>query len=159
MDTARIGAYSTFSPPVKWSMYAGVYAFLCSIVLLLLLSPVTNTLVQILGLSTGFSAFLLAGPVAVLGTVVWWAVVERRKKYAYRFGAAYGLLTVLATVLFWVLVFSVVWGLRLVLTGWFLIVFVLVVSTPVGFITGLTGMFARRRLDEGPLAGKEGTPE
>jgi hypothetical protein len=140
-------------------MYAGVYTFLCSIVLLLLLYPISNTLVQILGLPTGLSTFLLAGPVAVLGAVVWWAVVERPKKYTYRFGMVFGLLTVLATVLFWVLVFSVVWGPSLVLTGWFLIVFVLVVSIPVGFVTGVTGMYARRRLDEGLPAGEEGTPE
>lgn len=140
-------------------MYAGVYTFLCSIVLLLLLYPVSTTLVQILGLPTGLSVFLLAGPVAVLGAVVWWAVVERPKKYTYGFGIIFGLLTVLATVLFWVLVFTVVWGPSLVVTGWFLIAFVLVASTPVGLVTGLTGMYARRRLDEGLPAGNEGAPE
>ena len=146
MDTASLRLSSRFTPPVKWSLYVGVYAFLSSTVMLLLLSPIPSTLVGVLGLPTGFSAFLLAGPVMVIGAVVWWAVVERRDGYTYPHGIAFGLLTALFTVLLWVLVFTTVWGLSLVLTGWFVILFVFVISVPMALVTGLTGMYTRRRL-------------
>lgn len=147
MDSARDRPSARFSPPMKWSIYVGVYAFCYSTVLLLLLSPISNTLVGILGLPGGYSGFLLALPVVGLGTVVWWVVIERRGTYTYRLGAAFGLLTVLSTVLFWVFVFSIVWGPMLVLSGWFLVLFVIVVSVPIALVTGVSGMYARRRLD------------
>lgn len=144
---------------MKWSTYAGVYAFLWGTVLLLLLYPITNTLVKLLGLPTGYSAFLLAGPAVFIGAGVWWAVVERREAYTYPPGVTFGLATALSTVLFWVLVYTIVWGPVLVLAGWLLVVFVFVVTLPAAFVAGLTSMYARRRLDDGLPDGNGRGPE
>lgn len=140
---------------MKWSAYAGVYAFLCGVVLLVLLRPVADTLVRLLALPAGYSVFLLAGPVTVIGAGVWWAVVERRGEYTYRLGGIVGMLTALFTVLLWVLLFAIVWGPVSVLAGGVLVFFVLVVSAPVAFIAGLPLMYARHRLGTGPSDGAE----
>lgn len=127
-------------------MYAGVYTFVCATLMLLLLGPISDTLVEILALPTDYSSFLMAGPTLVVGTAVWWVVVERRGAYTYPVGAVFGLLTALLTVLFWLLVFAVVWEAGLVLTGGLLIGFVLAVAVPIGLVVGLSAMYARRRL-------------
>lgn len=134
-------------------MYAGVYEFFCATVLLLLLSPISNLLVEILSLPADFSALVLAGPVAFIGAVVWWAVVERRNGRTYLLGGAVGALTALLTVVFWVLVFVKVWGTSLVLSGWMLVSFVLGISVLVASVTGVPMMYARRRLDDTPSDG------
>ncbi|PSQ40713.1 hypothetical protein BRD07_06775 [Halobacteriales archaeon QS_9_68_42] len=48
--------------------------------------------------------------------------------------------------LFWVLVYSVIWGSLAVLAGGVLIVFVLAVVVPVATLVGVTGMYIRRQL-------------
>jgi hypothetical protein len=129
-----------------WSLTAGVYAFLCGAVLLLLLSPVSTTLGELFGFPSAYSTFLLAAPAVVIGAVVWSSAVERRQAYTYPFGALFGAVTALLTVLFWLVIFTLVWGVSLVRTGGILIAFVLVVVVPAGLATGLPLMYARQRL-------------
>jgi hypothetical protein len=135
----------TYSATI-WSLVAGVYAFLCGAVLLLLLSPVNNFLGELLGFSGAYSTFLLAGPALVFGAVVWSSAVERRSAYTYPFGALFGAATALLTMLFWLLVFALVWGVPLVRTGGVLIAFVLAVVVPAGLVSGVPMMYARQRL-------------
>jgi len=97
----------------------------------------------------------LAVPVTVIGAAVWWALAERREAYSYRIGAATGILTALSTALFWVLVYSVIWGPLAVLAGGVLIGFVLAVVVPVAILVGVTGMYIRRRLGNGLSEGNE----
>jgi hypothetical protein len=63
--------------------------------------------------------------------------------------------TALLTVALWVLLFAVVWGPSLVLTGGALVAFVFAVSVPAALAWGLSLMFARRRLDGGPADERE----
>jgi len=150
-------AGSMFSTSTRWSLLAGVYAFLCSVVLLVVLSPVSDSLVKLLGLPEGYSAVLLAAPVLVVGAVVWWAVVEWREAYTYPLGAVYGLATALATATVWVLVFAAVWGVSLVLAGGILVVFVVAVTVPAGLVVGVP-LMAARRLTGGASTGPDGVP-
>jgi hypothetical protein len=149
METAGPRHPLGFSPSRKWSLYAGIYAFLCSIVTLRKLSPISDTLVTVLPRLVGPSEFALAAPVPFLGAIVWWAVVERRETYTYLFGGIVGLLTALATVLLWTLVLAIVWGPKVLGVGGVLLVIsaTLAVSLPVAFVLGLPLMYARRRLD------------
>lgn len=153
MATAGSRPAAGVSPSTRWSVYAGGYAFLAAAVLFLLLGPVAGTLVTLLALPTGYAAFLLAAPVAVAGAAVWWAVVERRGAYTYRLAVAFGLLSVLATAVFWVLVFSLAWGPSAVLAGSVLVVFLLAVGLPVAVVVGVPLMYARRRRAGGPAGG------
>lgn len=134
-----------------WSASAGLCAFCSAVVLLLFLDPVAGTLAKLVGLPSGYAPAAMAAPTAVVGAAVWWAIVERRRRYRYGPGVLFGVSVAALTVLFWVLAFTVVWGPRLVLSGWFVVAFVLAVTSPVGCLTGLSMMYARRRLD--------GTPE
>lgn len=134
------------SVSTKWSLSAGIYTFLCSTVLLLGLSPLSDTLVELLALPAEYSVFVLAAPAPFLGAIAWWAAVERRGTYTYPSGAIYGLSTALATMSFWVLVFASVWGVSLVWTGRLLVAFVAAVSLPVALLAGLVLVGARRRL-------------
>lgn len=148
MNTVSTRLSSRLSPSIKWSIYAGVYGFLCSLILLSILGTIARTLIKLLGLPISYSGFLMALPVLFIGPVVWWTVVERLDKYTYLFGGVAGILTALLTVVFWVLIYVVVWGPLLVLTGWFLILLVLVISIPTAFIVGLLLMYARCNLDD-----------
>jgi len=151
METAGPRHPLGFSPSKKWSLYAGVYAFLCSIVTLRELSPISDTLVTVLPAPIGSSGFALAAPVPFLGAIVWWVVVERRDGYRYLFGGVVGLLTALAAVLLWTLVLAIVWGPKVLGAGGVLLVVsvTLAVALPVAFVSGLPLMYARRRLDPG----------
>jgi hypothetical protein len=134
---------------VKWSSYVGVYIFLCSTATLLILGPISNTLGKLLGFPAVLSELLLAVPVSLIGAAVWWALTERREAYSYRIGAATGVVTALATVLFWVFVYSIIWGSLVVLAGGVLIGFVLAVVAPVAVVIGVTAMYVRRELGDG----------
>lgn len=149
MTTVSSRAAGDRSPSRRWSVAAGGFIFLCSAILLLILSPFTDTLGRLLWLPTGVSAFLFAGPVAFLGAGVWWTVVERRRRYTYLLGGVAGVLAAIVAVLFWALVFAVVWGPSSLRVGGILVVFVLAVSVPVAFVSGLPLMYARRRLAPG----------
>lgn len=133
-------------------MYAGIFAFLCSTALLVVLSPVSDTLVKLLTLSTDYPAVVLASPVTGIGAAVWWAVVERRNRYTYLSGGATGLLAALLTVVCWVLLFTFVWGPLTVLTGGVLILFVLVVFVPAASVAGVLLMSVRRRTADSSTA-------
>ncbi|UPV73048.1 hypothetical protein M0R89_10850 [Halorussus limi] len=146
MDTAGPRPASGLAPAAKWSMYAGAYAFLCGTVLLLLLGPVARTVASVLAAPTDFPALVLAGPIPVVGVVVWWAVVERRDARSYLVGGAVGLLTAAFTVLLWALWALFVWELGLLLWAGVLVLFLLAVSG----IAGVPLMYARRRLDDRP---------
>ena len=146
MELLRSSNVSGSHSAIKWSLYVGVYAFICSTATLLILYPVSNTLGKLLGFPAVLSEILLTVPVTVIGAAVWWALAERREAYSYRIGAATGVLTALSTVLFWVLVYSVIWGSLAVLAGGVLIVFVLAVVVPVATLVGVTGMYIRRQL-------------
>lgn len=139
---------------MKWSLYAGIYAFVCGVVLLLPLGFVAGTLVEILSLPRAYTALFVPGSGAVIGAVVWWAAVERRDAYTYLLGGAVGLVTALCTVLFWVLLLALVWGPWAVLAGGVVVVFALVVAGPVAFVSGMPLMYARRRLDDGVVGSR-----
>lgn len=157
MEPATSDSVSGSRSAVKWSSYVGVYAFVCSTATLLILSPISNTLGKLLRFPAVLSEVLLAIPVTVVGAAVWWALAERREAYSYRIGAATGVLTALSTVLFWVLVYSVIWGSLAVLAGGVLIGFVLAVVVPVAILAGVTGMYIRRQLGDGLSEGTEAT--
>lgn len=146
METAEAGPASGVGPSTRWSLLAGAYGFLWSAALLLLLGPVTDIMGTLLGLPSGGSWLVLAVSAAVIGTGTWWAVVERRGDYRYRAGVAFGLVTAVATVAFWVLLFAVLFG-PMVLLGGVVIAFVLGVALPVAVLAGASMIYARRRLD------------
>ena len=155
MELVRFNSVSGSYSAIKWSSYVGVYAFICSTVTLLILSPISNTLGKLLGFPAVLSEVLLAVPVTVIGAAVWWALAERREAYSYRIGAATGVLMALSTALFWILVYSAIWGPLAVLSGKVLIVFVLAVVVPVATLVGVTGMYMRRRLGNDLSRGNE----
>lgn len=134
------------SPEHEWSLYAGIYTFLWSTLVLVLLGALSRTLVELLNLPPDLGPVLLAAPVPVIGAALWWGVVERRDGYTYLHGGVFGLLTASSNVVFWLLVYSAIWGVSVVVAGGILVVFVLVVVLPTGFLVGLPLMFARRRL-------------
>lgn len=133
------------SRATTWSIAAGGYAFLCGTVLLATAQPISGTLLEALGVRTRVPMVLMAAPAALLGAVVWWAVVERRGTYSYPRGAIFGALTATVTVFAWVLKFLEVWGFELVATGWFVVAFVLALTGVGGLLSGLPLMYARRR--------------
>jgi hypothetical protein len=137
------------SDSLRWSVSAGLAAFFLGALLLAVLGSLAEVLAKLLNVPTAFSMPLLAGPAAVVGTVVWWASVERTTAYSYARGAAFGVLTALGTIVVWLGVYSVVWGPQLVALGWILVAFVGVVTVPVGLVVGLAVMYARRELTDG----------
>ena len=64
---------------IRWSVYAGSTLFLAGAVAVALLGAIAKTLLTVLGIPTAYALVLLPAPSAVLGGVVWWAVVERRQ--------------------------------------------------------------------------------
>lgn len=157
MEGAMSRDPASSSPSITWTALAGSYAFLWSAILMRLLAPLSDTLVMLIAPSTEYSALILAGPVVVIGAVVWWLLVERRQNLTYASGVAFGLVTAVSTVLFWVLWFAVEFG-SAVVEGWVIILFLLLVSLPVGLLAGLTLVFARRWLAHRRLDGEDGTP-
>jgi uncharacterized membrane protein len=136
------------SASTKWSLYAGVYAFLCAAVLVRVLAPISTTLIELLNLPANYAGVVLALPVVGLGTAVWWVLVERRNRYTYPLGAAAGLATALLTVAFWSLAFAVVWDVALLLAGGVLVALVSLVVAPVASVVGVLMMSIRHRLGE-----------
>lgn len=145
MDTTGPRSTSALSPSLKWSLSVGVYTFVCATVLLLGLSQVAAVVADLLVLPSD-SVVWLAGPVPVFGSLLWWRLVERGGADTYRRGAAVGLLTALLTAVFWVLRAGLVWGPEGIVAGWPLVVAMLVPTIPAGIVTGITVMYARRRL-------------
>lgn len=132
------------SPESEWSVYAGIYTFLWSTLLLALLGTPSRTLVELLDLPPNLGPVVLAAPVPVIGAALWWGIVEQRDGYTYLHGGVFGLLTASSNVVFWLLMYSAIWGVSVVIAGGILVVFVLVVVLPTGFLVGLSLLFARR---------------
>ena len=88
-------AESESSSALRWSLYAGGYAFGCAALTAFLLSDLLGLFAEVIGLPPVAGMPLLATPALVVGAVVWWALVERRDAPTYLRGAAFGLLTAL----------------------------------------------------------------
>lgn len=146
---------SGVSPSTKWSLYAGIYAFLCAGLLLLVISQVATLVADVLVLPTD-SVLWLAVPVPVIGALVWWGVVERRGNFSYPRGGAVGLISALLAVGFWLLRAATVWELQGVLAGWPLVFVVLVPTVPAALLAGLPIMYARKQLGDVRLNGVTG---
>lgn len=142
---------SSFPPTIRWSVYAGLYAFVCATALAFLLSDVLVLLGDVLGLPGAYSMFIFASPTLAIGASVWWALVERRGAYSYVIGGAFGLVTALLTGLLWVLRFVSTWGLEMLRANGIqiLVGFVLGMAVVAGGLSGLGLMYARRRLGDG----------
>lgn len=151
MDPA-LRSSSGVSPSRKWSLCAGLYTFVCGTVAAFVLSDVLALLADVIGLRTEYAMVALASPALVIGTVAWWAVVERRSAYTYLRGGTFGLVTALLTGLLWTARFVTVWGFEMLAVPVvpFLVVFVLGVAAVAGVLTGLSLMYARRRLNGRP---------
>lgn len=143
----------------KWSLYAGIYSFLGSLALFLPFGFVAGTLLKVLGLSSGLSAAGIPGSAGIIGTIVWWILIERRTDYRYRSGGVFGLVTAISTVLFWTLMVGVVYGPGAVLAAWVVILFVGGMTAPVGFIAGLPLLYARRQATSPNSARSDPVPE
>lgn len=125
--------------------------FVCGTVTALLLSDVLVLLADVIGLSTEYWTVVLASPVLVVGTVVWWLAIERRGSYSYLSGGLFGFLTALLTGLLWTVQFVRYWGVEMVevpMVG-LLISFVLGFVAVVGTLSGIPLLYARRRLARG----------
>jgi hypothetical protein len=144
---------------LRWSVVAGLAAFLFGTVTLVVLSPLATVLADLLNVPAAYSTVMLSGPAAVVGAIVWWASVEQATEYSYVRGVAFGVLTALGTIVVWLGVYSVVWGPKLVATGWILIAFVGVATVPVALLVGVVVMYARRELTDGLPTGEPAPSE
>lgn len=143
MDAAGLRSSTALPPSAKWATFAGLYASLWATVVVLGFGNVAETIGTVLALPTAYSALSLAVPVPVIGAVVWWAVVERRRSYTYLRGGAVGALTALLTVAFWVLRLAIVYGAAAIRAGSVVVVPVLVVTVLAGFLGGLPLAYVR----------------
>ncbi|EMA60370.1 hypothetical protein [Halorubrum kocurii] len=143
---------SEFGPssPRRWALLAGVYAFGCGAVTARLLSDVLRVFVEVIGLPPSFPVPLLAVPALLVGSGVWWLLVERNAAYTYPAGIAYGALTALVTGLVWTAWFVVVWSVDLLAAGPtpLLVGLVLALTTVAGVLIGPPILFFRRRSRE-----------
>lgn len=146
------------SPPRRWSIYAGLYMFVCGTVTALVLSDILRILADVIGLPARYAMLVLATPALLIGPAVWWGLVERRGSYTYPLGVAFGVLTALGTGLVWTAWFVSVWGVEMVGVPMVGVLVLLVIGLVVvaGALTGLPLMYARRRLRSGPAAGPTG---
>lgn len=136
-------------PATRWSAYAGLYLFACGMATAALLSDVLALLADVIGLPAGFATAIFAGPALVVGAVAWWELVERRGRYAYRVGAAVGVVTAGLTAVVWTARFVSVWGVELLRVEAVALLAGVVVGVAVvaGALVGLPLMYARRRVD------------
>ncbi|MFW6317456.1 MAG: hypothetical protein ACOC06_03200 [Halorubrum sp.] len=133
-----------------WALLAGGYAFGCATLTAFLLSDLLGVFAEVIGLPTAFSMPLLAAPALVVGAGIWWALVERRGVVTYRRGAAFGLLTALATGALWTARFVYVWEVEVLTAGPVPLLVGLVLGTVAvaGVLVGLPITYARRRSRE-----------
>lgn len=139
----------------RWLAYAGIYTLIAGGGLLVPLWVIVRTLGGILGLSTVSIGILVPTSGAVIGTIVWWMVIEHGNRYTYPRASAGGLLTALLTVLSWTLLVAVVWGPSAVQAARFVILFVVVVVSVVGVVVWFPLMFVRRRWVSERFGGNE----
>lgn len=147
------------SPSIRWSVYAGTYTFLAGFCLLVPLWVIARTLGEVLGLSAGFTAILMPGSGAVIGALVWRAVIEQRNTHTYLLGGTAGLLTGALAVLCWILIVAVVWGPLAVLAARVVILFVLVLVSSAAFVAWLPIIYARRQWADGRSGQAKTTPQ
>jgi len=140
-------AESESSSALRWSLYAGGYAFGCAALTAFLLSDLLGLFAEVIGLPPVAGMPLLATPALVVGAVVWWALVERRDAPTYLRGAAFGLLTALLTGTLWTVRFVSVWSVEMLTAGPvpLLVGFVLGAVAVAGVLVGLPITYARRR--------------
>ncbi|WP_434522489.1 hypothetical protein [Halorubrum sp. AS12] len=138
---------SDASNPRRWSLLAGGYAFACGAITAGLLSTLLSLFAEVVGLPPSFPVPLLAAPALLVGTAVWWLLVERRATYTYPAGIAFGALTALVTGLCWTAWFLVVWSVDLLAAGPtpLLVGLVFALTTAAGALIGPPIVFARRR--------------
>lgn len=143
------------SPSIKWSVYAGLYTFLCGSATAFILSDMLGLLADVIGLPARYAMILLASPTLVIGAGTWWAVVERRASFTYLGGGTFGLVTALLTGLLWTGWFVRVWGFEMLAIPIvsFLVLLVLGMVGVAGLLAGLPFMYARRRREGGPSGG------
>jgi len=84
----------------------------------------------------------------VIGSLIWWVGVERRRSETYVSGGLCGLLTASVTGLLWTGWFVTVWGVEMLSAEivTVLVAFVLGTITVAGGIAGLVFTYLRRRL-------------
>jgi len=155
MDTA-LHRPAAVSSSVTWSIYAGLYTFLCALVVTLALADILGLFADVVGIEGAAQLAVLASPTLLVGAATWWALVERRGGYAYRYGAVFGLVTALLNGLLWMAWFLAVWGFEMlsVRPVAILAAFVLGLTTAAGAVAGLPMMYVRRRPMAGPSAAR-----
>lgn len=146
------------SASTRWSVYAGVYAFFVGIAVLLPLGIVANTLLKIIGISSSFADILPPVSNAIIATLIWWTVVERREQYSYLRGGIVGLLTAVFTTLLWAGIVAITYSLGAVVAAGVVLLFVIAVAAPIGFIAVLPLMYARHQRSDVQLNGNNRTP-
>lgn len=153
MDDALLPG-SGLSSPRGWALFAGVYAFACGAFVAALLSDVLRVFVDVAGLPSGFPIPLFATPALVAGTLCWWRVVERRRAFGYRSGAAFGLVTALCTGGLWTAWFVVRWGPEMLAAGPVLLIvgLTLAFAAVAGVFIGVPLAYVRRRIGGGSAA-------
>jgi len=134
------------SASLKWSVFAGVYAFVLGFGLFRIpLRVVSDVIIKLLPvIPNALPAVTFALPLSILGAIFWWAVIERRDAYSYVWSLAFGLLTTLSTLAFWTLVYAAFWGPELVAASAIIVGVVLVVAAPTAILGGPSLMFLRR---------------
>ncbi|ERH01657.1 MAG: hypothetical protein J07HN6_01213 [Halonotius sp. J07HN6] len=146
MDSRR--AVSDTVASRRWSVFAGVYLFLCGTAVAVLLSDLLGLLADVIGLSVEYWMVVLAGPAVPIGAGVWWIAVERRGAYSYLAATLFGLTATLLTGLLWTGRFIQVWSLELAavrMTG-LLILVVLGFTAVSGVLAAVPFMYLRRRV-------------
>lgn len=148
MDTV-LQADERISPSIKWSIYAGVYTFACATVTAVVLSDLLTVLADVIGLPAAYSMVILASPALLVGSVVWWTVVEHRESDSYLLGGLFGLVTALLTSILWIVRFVSVWGVEMLTVDIVPVLVGLVLGAAIiaGVLAGLPLMYARRRLN------------
>ena len=144
---ASLPSESGLSPPQRWSLLAGGYAFGCATVTAVLLSDVLGLFAEVIGLPPALSMAVLASPALAAGAGIWWALVERPRAYTYPRGAAFGLLTALVTGAVWTARFVFVWGVEMLTAGPvpLIVGFVLGATALAGTLVGFPITYVRRR--------------
>lgn len=147
META-LHSESDVLPSVTWSAVAGLYTFGWAVVVSLLLSDVLELLSEVIALPESYWMVVLASPALLVGTGVWWGLVERRASYRYGSGALFGLITALVVGLLWTVRFVTVWGVEMLAAPMVATLAAIVVGfvAVAGVVVGLPLMYVRRRV-------------
>jgi hypothetical protein len=158
MDTT-LRSDERISPSIKWSIYAGVYMFACATVTAVVLSDLLTVLAEVIGLPAAYSMVILASPAFLIGSVVWWTVVEQQDSDTYLRGGLFGLVTALLTGVLWTVRFVSVWGIEMLTADIVPVLVALVLGAAIiaGVFAGLPLMYARRRLNSDPAGKPEPT--